>query len=182
MPAAAQYKALIQQQTHPQLLALWSGIVQGNTPGWAPGKAFEYLVLRAFELENAEVEYPFAVQLPNGINEQLDGTIYAKGISAIIECKDSNSSKNFEPIAKLRSQLARRPAATIGMIFSRSGYTQPAMALALFLSPQTILTWECNEIQAALTKQKMIAAMELKYRKAVEMGMPDFNVVASGAI
>ncbi len=37
------------------LLVLWRQIQDKNTPGWGPGKALEYLVLRAFQIEGATV-------------------------------------------------------------------------------------------------------------------------------
>lgn len=38
------------------LLRLWEWIQAGRPlKGWAEGKAFEYLILRAFELEEAQV-------------------------------------------------------------------------------------------------------------------------------
>lgn len=49
--------------THEALLQLWEGIKTGSTPGWDAGKAFEYLIVRAFEIEGAEVRYPYLVQV-----------------------------------------------------------------------------------------------------------------------
>lgn len=177
MAMKSQHKASIRNLNHKGLLRLWTQIKNRRTPGWPDGKAFEYLILRAFEIEGAEVRYAFPVRDSNiGINEELDGVVYLKDLTAIIECKDVGSPKNFEPIAKLRSQLARRPSCTVGMVFSRSGYTDPAIKLAYFLSPQTILMWEGEEIELALRREKMIAAAKLKNRTAVERGMPFFNV------
>ena len=58
------------------------------TPDWDSGKAFEYLILRAFELEGASVQYPYRISMQDEIVEQIDGAIHADGISAIVESKD----------------------------------------------------------------------------------------------
>ncbi|UUO15978.1 MULTISPECIES: restriction endonuclease [Aphanizomenonaceae] len=79
--------------------------------------------------------------------EQIDGVVYADGLSCIIECKDTAKPVKIEPIAKLRNQLLRRPAATIGSIFSRSGFTEASETLAGFVAPQTILLWGGEEIK-----------------------------------
>src|SRR4051812_42346220 len=51
------------------LRQLWAGIKQKNTPGWAPGKALEYLILRAFELDGATVRYPFSINMDGEVTE-----------------------------------------------------------------------------------------------------------------
>jgi len=38
------------------LRSLWDNIEARNPIGWDSGKAFEYLVIRAFELDGAEVK------------------------------------------------------------------------------------------------------------------------------
>ena len=73
MAKADEYVRMIRRLRHDGLEHLWRGIAAGKTPGWPDGIAFEYLVLRAFELERAEVRYPFIVDLPSGIHEQIDG-------------------------------------------------------------------------------------------------------------
>jgi hypothetical protein len=35
---------------------------RGNLVGWPPGKALEYLILRAFQLEGADVTWPYEVR------------------------------------------------------------------------------------------------------------------------
>jgi hypothetical protein len=45
----------------------------------------------------------------------------------------------------------RRPASTIGLLFSMSGYTAAAQVLASYLGAQTILLWHPEEIELAVT-------------------------------
>lgn len=65
MPTEAEYREKIQALDLSDLQDLWKRIEARDTkPDWEPGKAFEYLILRAFELEGAAVTYPFSVTLP----------------------------------------------------------------------------------------------------------------------
>jgi len=137
------------------LRALWDDIRAGRTtsprtgrPAWTPGKAFEDLILTGFRLSGAEVRKPFDVNLDIGIHEQIDGAVYAAGLSCLVEAKDYGSKPvDITPIAKLRNQLLRRHAGVVGLFFSRSGYTEPARVQSLFLGPQAILLWDSEDIQ-----------------------------------
>ena len=147
MTTNAEYKARITTYNWDNLIKLWSEIESGNTPNWDAGKALEYLILRAFQLNKSEVTWTYSVYLDGEEIEQIDGVVYADGLSCIIECKDTAKPVKIEPIAKLRNQLLRRPAATIGSIFSRSGFTEASETLAGFVAPQTILLWGGEEIK-----------------------------------
>ena len=109
MSTERDYTDRIRQLDHNDLLALWCRIVARDTPEWDGGKAFEYLILRAFELESATIQYPFQVTLQDEVVEQIDGAIHVTGISAIVESKDfaDGTRVNVEPISKLRNQLLR---------------------------------------------------------------------------
>lgn len=82
----------------------------------------------------------------------------------------------FGPIAKVRNQLLRRPAGTVGLLFSRSGFTPPARSLAYFALPQAILLWSGGEMRYALEQREMCDLLVTKYRACVEDGLPDYNV------
>ena len=63
---------------------------------------------------------------------------------------------------------------TIGLIFSRSGFTDPAQVLAGYMAPTTILLWEEAEIELALDIRKVspfCRGLRWKYRRAVEDGL-----------
>jgi hypothetical protein len=150
MTTADQYENRIRSYNWDELTLLWQAIVTGNTPDWEAGKALEYVIMRAFQLDGAEVIYPYRVVIAGEETEQIDGLVYTDGLACLIECKDLTSKVNIEPIAKMRNQLLGRPGATIGAIFSRSGFTDPALILAQFNAPQTILLWDVDEIEYAL--------------------------------
>lgn len=158
------------------LTRLWRDIKSQSTQDWGPGKALEYLILRAFQLEGADIQWPYEVNASGAIIEQIDGVIYSDNLSCLVECKDWKEPVSIEPIAKLRNQLLRRPAATIGLIFSRAGYTPSAVTLAHFLAPQTILLWNDEEIEYALEKRVLRRGLAEKYRFCIEHGIPNFNI------
>lgn len=83
---------------------------------------------------------------------------------------------DIAPIAKLRNQLLRRPASTIGLLFSRTGFTEPSRHLSYFSLPQTILLWSGEEIQYALERESICELLVLKYRVCVEDGLPAYDI------
>lgn len=178
MTAAAKYEAMIQSLQWKDLRSLWGSIENRNTPGWDSGKAFEYLVLRAFQLDGAEVKYSYSVRLFGEEVEQVDGVVYCSGLSCLVESKDFADKVNVDiaPIAKLRNQLLRRPASTLGLVFSRTGFTDPARHLSYFSLPQTILLWSGEELKYALERESICELLLLKYRVCVEDGLPDYDV------
>jgi hypothetical protein len=143
---------------------------------WPHGKGFEHVVLRAFEIEGARVRWPYEVRIGGDTIEQIDGAIYHNGHALLIEAKHYRDPANIEPITKLRAQLARRPPATIGMVFSFNGFTEPAKILARHLNPQQILLWEGAELRLAIEKNRVVSGLEAKLRYAVEQGFPDYSL------
>lgn len=182
MATASENETAIRSLSQAGLLLLWAAIEAGDTPGWEPGLAFEYLVLRAFEIEGAAVRYPYTVRLYEETVEQIDGVVYAGPLSVLVESKDLDGPVNVVPLAKMRNQLLRRPTPTIGAVFSRRGFTDPAKALARYMWPQTILLWHGDEVDMALKAGKMTAGLMLKYRHAVENGLPDYHFASEGGL
>jgi len=178
LTASAEYENAIKSFQWDGLRSLWNQIENRSTPNWDSGKAFEYMVLRAFELDGAEVKWPYRVKLFGEEVEQIDGVIYSGGLSCLVESKDFADKSNVDiaPIAKLRNQLLRRPASTLGLVFSRTGFTDPARHLSYFSLPQTILLWNGEEIKYALEKEIICELLTLKYRVCVEDGLPDYDV------
>ena len=180
MPTTEEYIDKIQRVDNAGLVRLWESITaRTGTRGWAKGKAFEFLILRAFALEGAIIQWPYEVNIFNETNvEQIDGVIYFDdiGISALVESKDHSVNLNIEPIAKLRNQLLRRPSNAIGCVFSTSGFTEPALILSQFSAPQTILLWERNHIEYCLRRGCFKEGLLKKYRHAIEQGITNFDI------
>lgn len=166
----------IRTQDYDGIRNLWTQVRDGTAEEWKPGRALEHLILRAFQLEGAEVIWPYDVTERGEVIEQIDGVVYYEGLSCLIEAKDVQDRINVEPIAKLRNQLLRRPASAIGSVFSKSGFTDPAKILAQYMLPQTILLWSDVDITQALNQERMGQGMKLKYRYAVERGLVEFNL------
>lgn len=124
------------------------------------------------------VRWPYRATLHGEVVEQIDGVVVTGGLHALIESKDLKDAMTIEPIAKLRNQLMRRPVATIGMVFSSSGFTEPALTLARYLSGQTILLWDAGEVDFALRNEKIVPYLEHKYLACVMYGTPDANIVS----
>jgi hypothetical protein len=165
------------------LRQLWAAIEDRQTPGWPPGKAFEHLVLRAFQLDGAEVRWPYAVRGVGPVEsreeiEQIDGAVYAKGLWCLVQSKDTEDRVNVQPIAILRNQLLRRPSPAIGLLFSVGGFTSPAQVLAGFLAPQTILLWNRDDIGYCVERQQVRSPLLRKYRACVEEGRADHSLLA----
>ncbi len=180
-----EYITKIQKYNREGLCDLWEAISQDNTPDWPSGKAFEYLVLRAFELEGAYVAWPYTVTIGDITKtessepaEQIDGFVHtAHGLACLVECKDYSSSPvNIEPVAKLRNQILRRSAMVIGVVFSRSGFTDPVNILAGFMAPQTILLWDGREVEYVLQRGCFSDGLIRKYRFWAMKGMSDYNL------
>lgn len=174
---ASNYETLITALDWQGLRDLWATIEARDTPAWESGKAFEYLILRAFQLSGAQIIWPYRVHIFGEEVEQIDGAVYYAGLSCLVESKDFSHDKvDIAPIAKLRNQLLRRPGNTIGWVFSRTGFTDPARILAQFASPQTILLWNGEEIQYALDSENIADLLLLKYQKCVELALSDYDV------
>lgn len=165
------------------LLALYEGVEAGDTPGWPRGRAFEYLVLRCFELDGARVTYPFRVTEQGETLEEIDGAFQIDGRAYLVETKDREAGVQIAPIAKLRNQLLRRPAGVVGIVFARSGFTAPARTLASYCAPQAVLLWEGAELKWLLERAVetgrsgiFIGALDRKVSAYVERAIAAFDV------
>jgi hypothetical protein len=76
----------------------------------------------------------------------------------------------------LRNQLLRRPAGTVGLLFSSKGFTDPAIQLAHFTLPQAVLLWSGEEIEYCLDQKKIVEFCERKFRGCVDFGIPDLYI------
>lgn len=65
-----------QYESHVDLTSLWNNILNKDTPTWPTGIAFEYFILRAFELEGADVTWRYKVDLFGESVEQIDGAVF----------------------------------------------------------------------------------------------------------
>ncbi len=89
MATSAELEAKIKRITDWNgLRSLWRAIQDGTPPEWDSGKALEYMVIRAFELdpdEPATVRYPYEVSLFGEKVEEIDGAVHLPGLSCLVE-------------------------------------------------------------------------------------------------
>jgi hypothetical protein len=177
MPSDDEYESMIDEyRDWSQLADLWEKIKKRDTPGWGEGKAFEYLVLQAFKLAGGAVHWPYSVELENEIVEQIDGFVHVAGLSCMVETKHTVQKQAVGPIAKMRNQLLRRHSNTIGLVVSFSGFTEAAVILAKHIAPQAILLWSGFEVEEAIRDRRIVEALEYKYRRCLEYGLPDLSI------
>jgi hypothetical protein len=176
---ADQYRKKIQKCDKSALKKLWNSILMGKTPGWDNGMAFQYMIIRAFELEKNVVTYPYEVLLPGKLRtlEQIDGVVYLKGIQLpiLIESKDFNPNIPIDPIAKVRGLLQKRPTHLIASMFVTSGFTEPALYNHTLVTDRTILLWVPDDITVCF-KIGFTDGMIRKYRFALEHGKNVLNL------
>jgi hypothetical protein len=178
MALNVEYEAAIRKLKWPGLQKLWEDITSGKVdPWWPKGKAFEYLIVRMFELDEAQVTWPYSVDLFGGkAKEQIDGAARFAGLYWLIESKDEDDNIAVDPIAKLRNQMLRRPWGTIGLVFTSTKFTPSAVLMTHFALPQPLLLWTGAEVEYALRRMKICVFAQEKYRNCVEHGMVDFNI------
>ena len=160
------------------LIALWKRLRADDVSEFPAGSAFEWLILRAFELDGATIAWPFRVTLHDEIVEQIDGAVYVQSLSCIVEAKDWRTPVTIATIAKLRNQLLRRPASVTGLVMTSGQFSAPALELARFVFPQTILLWTGRDVEEALINSQLgfVGALHKKYRHAVEYGDPSHDI------
>jgi len=64
------------------------------------GKAFEYLILRAFELDGAEVKWPYPVSLygQGEVIEEIDGSVRINALYCLIETRTKTGTLRSHPL------------------------------------------------------------------------------------
>jgi hypothetical protein len=156
---------------------MWDVLYAGdNLPGWPPGRALEYLVLRAFQLEGAQVTWPYEVRKRDVLLEQVDGAVYFDGLTCLIETKAHSGPIDFMPISRMKARLLRRPRTVTGAVFSIGEFTEAALHLADALPPPDVLLWDGDDIDWALRRRAMRVGMRKKQRYAIEHGFVNLDL------
>ena len=101
--------------------------------------------------------------------------MYADGLSCLIECKHWKEPLDYAPIARFKARVDRRPPATVGLLFSVSGFTAPALHEAHVQPVRNVLLWAMPDVDLAL-RRGMRAALGVKWRKAVEKAEMDYEL------
>lgn len=157
------------------LLRIWEAVKAGRPiAGWPPGKAFEYLVVRAFDIEGARVLWPFEVVYPQkfGTMEQVDGVVYLGERAFLLESKNLSEPMAVEAVARLRMRLEARPPGTMGVLLSVQKFTLPTEIFTQFARPLNVLLWERRALDVALANASMVGTLRAKLEYAIEHGLP----------
>ncbi len=173
--SGAALKAEAEKWSRSDLLGLWDKIkARTAIPDWQPGKAFEYLVVRAFQIEGTPVRWPFHVTYSQkfGTMEQVDGIVYLGERAFLIESKDLSEPAAIEALAKLRFRLEGRPPTTMGLLFSVQDFSTPTEVFAQFASPLNVLLWNSSDLDLALASASMTEGLRQKFEYATEYGLP----------
>lgn len=159
------------------LLRAWERI-KARKPiyGWQPGKAFEYFVVRAFDIEGLRVKWPYEVTYRQklGIVEQNDGFIYLGERPFLIESKDLSEALAVESVAKLRFRLESRPPGTMSVLFNSTKFSLATEVLAHFAVPLNVVLWRGQDFDYALPTASMVTGLQAKLDAATELGIPLF--------
>lgn len=177
---AEQMSAEAEAWTQADLIAIWDRIQSGERiAGWARGKAFEYLMVRAFQLEGVVIRWPFEVLYPQrfGTMEQHDGFVYLRDRAFLVESKATAEAPGIEAVAKLRFRLEARPPGTMGLLFSISTFSEPTEVFTQFASPLNVLLWTGLDVDWALRTGQMRPGLEQKLRHANEFGLSNYSLI-----
>jgi hypothetical protein len=163
-----------------ELQALWSELLRSppqfrgaELSAQEAGWVFEWWVYEAFRLSDAEVRPPFTVRIGPSLVEEMDGAVFPAFGAFLVECKFQDARVAIEPIVKLRSQLERRPPGTMGVVFSRSGFTHEAVILLSHLSPCNVLLFTGRDLELVQRRPaSLVEALRAKYRAAVMEARP----------
>ncbi|HLM44181.1 MAG TPA: hypothetical protein VK458_09945, partial [Myxococcaceae bacterium] len=79
------------------------------------------------------------------------------------------------PIAKLKLRVDRRPPPVIGLFFSVSGFTDPAVDEFHAQPLRNLLLWRRADVDLAL-RSGMRTALGVKWRRAVEEAVMDYEL------
>ncbi|QSQ24247.1 hypothetical protein JY651_04585 [Pyxidicoccus parkwayensis] len=171
---AAFYRAQVLALDGPGVRRMWQVVCAGdNLVGWPPGRALEYLILRAFQLEGAEVTWPYEVRRNGLLLEQIDGAVYFDGLACLVEAKAWSTPLDFSAIAKMKTQLLRRPTMTLGAVFLLGRVSDAALTLNQLLPPPNVQVWDGDELAWAMERGALREGLKRKLRHAIEQGFED---------
>lgn len=162
-------------------------VAEKDPPNWDGGQAFEFMMLRFFELDGAEVTYPYGPIVGlDGMTQETDGFIYTDKVRCLVESKDWSSPVKMSTVAKLKDRMLHRNTQLIGCIFcSRNGFSKSALSAAfLEQSRYNILLWGSDEINALIQgpRGNFVEALHTKYRYSLEKLIPYFDTHADNGL
>jgi hypothetical protein len=139
------------------------------------GWVFERWILEAFRLSGAAGHYPY--DNPQ-IQEQIDGLVFDGWQGFLIESKFQSRKIDIDPIYRLHVIVEQRLVGALGLFFSASGFTVPAVEKARALRPIRVLLFEADDLNWALQRPgSMMTMVQRKWLLALKEGHPNARVV-----
>ena len=145
------------------------------------GTVFERWIMEAFRVGGATGMYGYTVSMPTGrqVKEQIDGLVADGWQGFLVESKCLSEPVDFGPIALLNALVEKRVIGTLGLFFSISGYTTPALESTQDYRPIRVLLFDLEDLRWLVARKRKDRMMELVRRKwllAVREGNPTLPV------
>jgi hypothetical protein len=143
------------------------------TPSEA-GFVFERWLMEAFRLSGAHGAYSYNVPMPESrrAKEQIDGAVFDGWQGFVVEAKCWDDPVDFGPIALLHTKVQKRVGGPLGLFFSVSGYTEPALESAADLRPPLVLLFSLPDLIAIVNQRNMVETVRQKWRETLLFARP----------
>jgi hypothetical protein len=127
------------------------------------------------------VHHPYTIPTSSGdrTREQGDGLIVDGWQGFLVESKFASDAIGIDPIFRLHMLVEQRPIGTMGLFFSASGYTEPAMESSEFLKPIRVLLFDRKDLEWAFRfPNRMRSLIRRKMAFALKYGKPHLTIAA----
>ena len=139
------------------------------------GWVFERWVMEAFRLSGVATEHRYLnpMAVAGTALEEIDGLVFDGWQAFLIETRYERQRVNIDPIFRLHVMAEQRPVGTLGLVFSVSGFTSPALELSERLRPIRVLLFDAEDIRSALlVGVSMMDMVRGRWVRAVQSGRP----------
>ena len=145
------------------------------------GWVFERWIMEAFRLDGVRGYPRFTnpMTTTGRPREEIDGLLYDGWQGFLVEAKHEADRLGIDPIFRLHLMAEQRPVGTIGLLFSLSGFTEPALEIADRLKPIRVLLFDKDDLAWAIWEDLgLLAMVRRKWRMAVRSGRPNMPMDA----
>lgn len=165
------------------LRTIWDNLIERTPPAFRErsltateaGTVFERWVMEAFRLSGATGTYGYNVPRVSSDQtlEQIDGLVIDGWQGFLVEAKCQDEPIDFAPLAVLNLRVTKRPVGTLGLFFSVSGYTPPAVECIHEFQPLRVLLFDADDLRDMLRSPKsMLSLVQRRWGVAVQYGRP----------
>ena len=146
------------------------------TPSEA-GFVFERWLMEALRLSGAHGAYSFNVPMTETARtkEQIDGAVFDGWQGFVIEAKCWEDPVDFGPLALLHTKAQKRIGGPLGLFFSVSGFTGPALESAADLRPPLVLLFSETDLIEIVTQGDIVDTVRKKWRQTLLFATPHLS-------